>query len=122
MHSTGRFIISKKKIIFLFLFLPVFFLLWANYSVYSESKAFLTSDSGKVPHSNVEVVLGTSRYLANKLLNTYFFNQIEAAVKLYKRGKIDFILVSGDNRIVSYNEPEDMRDELVSRGIPVSKK
>ena len=66
-------------------------------------------------------MLGTSRYIGNNFPNAYFFNRIEAALKLYESGKIEYVLVSGDNGTKEYNEPEDMRDELIARGIPSSK-
>jgi SanA protein len=42
-------------------------------------------------------------------------------VKLYKAGKIDFVLVSGDNGNKQYDEPTDFKDELVANGIPENK-
>jgi SanA protein len=39
-------------------------------------------------------------------------------VKLYNAGKIDCIIVSGDNHRRNYNEPEAMRKALVAKGIP----
>ena len=71
-----------------------------------------------VPQNQVGLVLGTSQYLRNGQVNLYFKYRIEATVLLFKEGKIKYILVSGDNRIVNYNEPERMRRELVKHGIP----
>ena len=39
-------------------------------------------------------------------------------MRLYQAGKIEYILVSGDNRRSDYDEPSDMRDALIKRGIP----
>lgn len=39
---------------------------------------------------------------------------------LYEKGKIQKIIVSGDNSNASYNEPEYMRNSLVKAGIPES--
>lgn len=39
-------------------------------------------------------------------------------MQLFKAGKIQHILVSGDNGHKSYNEPEEMRKELIKHGIP----
>ncbi|MEM0996793.1 MAG: ElyC/SanA/YdcF family protein [Bacteroidota bacterium] len=71
-----------------------------------------------VPITDVAVVLGTTRYVAGGRRNLYFFARIEAAVALYRIGKIKKIIVSGDNRHTSYNETDDMREELTRRGIP----
>lgn len=53
--------------------------------------------------------------------NTYFDNRIRAATDLYKSGKIQYIIVSGDNSTKDYNEPEDMQTALVQQGIPKDK-
>jgi vancomycin permeability regulator SanA len=47
--------------------------------------------------------------------------RLQAALALYSEKKIDWILVSGDNRTHHYNEPQAMRRWLVKRGVPPSK-
>ena len=39
---------------------------------------------------------------------------------LYHAGKVDRIIVSGDNSTPTYNEPGMMREDLVARGVPDS--
>jgi SanA protein len=39
-------------------------------------------------------------------------------VKLYQAGKVDKLLMSGDNRVVEHNEPEAMRQYAVGLGVP----
>lgn len=45
-------------------------------------------------------------------------DRVETAVELYKNGKVEKLLMSGDNRFVDYNEPEAMRQYAVSLGVP----
>jgi len=45
---------------------------------------------------------------------------MDAAEQLFRSGKVSEIIVSGDNSVKEYDEPTDMRDELVRRGIPDS--
>jgi SanA protein len=71
----------------------------------------------EIVKNKVGLVLGTSKYLRDGRTNLFFLYRVEAAVKLFKQGKIDYILVSGDNRHVSYNEPIEFRKELLKRGI-----
>ena len=40
---------------------------------------------------------------------------------MYNSKKIDFILVSGDNSHVDYDEPTDMKTDLMASGIPEAK-
>src|SRR5690554_7079017 len=67
------------------------------------------------------MVLGTAKYRTAGGINLYFKYRIEAVVELYKSGKIDFILVSGDNSTKYYNEPEAFKKEFIKRGIPADK-
>jgi SanA protein len=51
----------------------------------------------------------------------YFDYRIEAAAALFHAGKIDFIIVSGDNRKEDYDEPEQMMVDLMEFGVPEQK-
>lgn len=59
--------------------------------------------------------------LSNGMLNFYFKYRVEAVTELYKHGKIEFVLVSGDNGNKEYDEPTDFKNELIKNGIPASK-
>lgn len=89
-----------------------------NLTVQLKTKKWLYSEIEKVPATHVGMVLGTSKYLRDGRTNLYFKYRIDAAVALYGSGKVNYLLVSGDNRAKNYNEPEKMRRELVKRGIP----
>ena len=115
---------SIKNIITLFLILIVLgilFTFWANHTIEYATDDYVTSSINKLPNEKVGLVLGTSKSLKNGNKNPYFFYRIEAAEELFKSGKIDYIIVSGDNSSQYYNEPEDMQNELVARGIPKTK-
>jgi len=45
-------------------------------------------------------------------------DRVETAADLYFRGKVEKILMSGDNRFEYYNEPESMRQYALSLGVP----
>ncbi len=66
----------------------------------------------------VALVLGTSKRRSDGSPNAHFENRMEAAAELYRLGKVKRLLVSGDNRSPYYNEPRDMRDALVAKGVP----
>lgn len=78
------------------------------------------SDSGKLPDHRVALVLGTSNKTVNGNVNPYFLKRMETAAHLYKLGKIDHLILSGDNRSMYYNEPMEMRKALLKLGIPSS--
>ena len=45
-------------------------------------------------------------------------DRVETAVKLYQTGRVEKLLMSGDNRFVEYNEPEAMRQYALNAGVP----
>ena len=45
-------------------------------------------------------------------------DRVETAVELYHAGKIEKLLLSGDNRFVDYNEPQAMKDYALALGVP----
>lgn len=45
-------------------------------------------------------------------------DRVNAAVQLYQAGKVEKILMSGDNRFVDYNEPGAMQTFAISLGVP----
>ena len=75
----------------------------------------------QIPANRVGLVLGTSKYLRNGNPNLYYRYRIEAAVKLYKSGKVEYLLVSGDNSTKMYDEPTMMKEDLIAKGIPASR-
>ncbi|MGL5815451.1 MAG: SanA/YdcF family protein [Aeromonas sp.] len=86
----------------------------------SDARHYTYDDVDAVPYNRVAVVLGTSKYLIGGSPNHYFKYRIKAAAELYNNGKVDYILVSGDNATVQYNEPRQMRRALIQAGIPAS--
>jgi SanA protein len=45
-------------------------------------------------------------------------DRVQTAAQLYFSGKVQKLLMSGDNRFVNYNEPEAMRQYALSLGVP----
>ena len=45
-------------------------------------------------------------------------DRVETAASLYFSGKVEKLLMSGDNRFLGYNEPESMRQYALSLGVP----
>lgn len=109
--------LEKKWILWLGLIL-LGFILYSNIRIDRYAKGRLYDTVSTVPHYHTALVLGTSPIGRSGGPNLYFLSRIDATVKLYEAGKIDRILVSGDNRKEEYNEPEEMKKALVDKGIP----
>jgi SanA protein len=58
--------------------------------------------------------------LGNGADNPFYVYRIQAAALLIKAGKIKYIIVSGDNSRVGYNEPLQMKEDLVQLGVDPS--
>ena len=86
------------------------------------TKDYVYDNIEQLPHNKVALLLGTSKYLTRGgNINLYYKYRIEAAVELYQSGKVDYILVSGDNSAIAYNEPVTIKKDLIAKGIPDEK-
>lgn len=90
---------------------------YAYYTASWASRGKLFDDVSKLPAAKVGLVFGTSdRYKGRE--NKYFRYRIDAAVEVWNAGKVETLIVSGDNRSRYYNEPEKMRVALIEAGVP----
>ena len=94
------------------------FILYCNIRIDWYSKDRLYDTVTAVPHYHTALVLGTPPISKSGGPNLFFLSRIDAAARLYEAGKVDRILVSGDNWRRERNEPEEMKKALVDRGVP----
>jgi len=76
------------------------------------------SDVSVIPHRRVGLVLGCPKRIPGGWSNPFFENRMAAAAQLYHQRKVDFLVVSGDNHVHSYDEPTDMKNALIEMGVP----
>lgn len=105
---------------FICVFLGILAIVICNVLVKQSSKHLLYDDVQEIPYRKVGLVLGTSPLAKSGRENLYYRYRLQAVADLYFAGKISYILISGDNHVRGYNEPEWMRDALVEMGIPSS--
>ncbi len=108
-----------KKIV-VYLFVLCFSLLFVISFCDKVVKESVKSSNQIELQARVGVVLGTSKY-ALKSENLFYRNRIQKAYELYRTGRIKFIVVSGDNGTVFYDEPTQMKKDLVELGVPSGK-
>jgi SanA protein len=70
-----------------------------------------------VPETKVALVLGAAVW-RNRRLSDVLEDRVQGAVKLYKAGKVQKLLLSGDNRFDNYDEPSAMRKRALELGVP----
>ena len=116
----GRKGIFRKVLIFLevLILIPVLLLIISNQVIRVSAEDHLYDSVEEIPHNRVGLVLGTSPRIRNGGQNPYFNNRMEAAALLYHKGRVNYLIVSGDNRTRYYNEPEYMRRALIDLGVP----
>ena len=97
-------------------------MLICNQLVVNNAKSKVFSDIDSIKYNKVGLLLGTTPQARfDRITNYFFIYRIDAAEQLYKAGKIEKILISGDEHSLDgVNEPECMRDSLVARGVPSS--
>ena len=103
----------------LVLFLGIFGLLIlilprAVTAVYSLNRIYQEQDA---PSSRVAIVFGAG-LRRDGTPTPILRDRVETAADLYFDGKVEKILMSGDNRFEYYNEPESMRQYALSLGVP----
>ena len=97
-------------------------MLICNHVVVNNAKGKVFSEIDSIKYNKVGLLLGTTpQARITKITNYFFIYRIDAAEQLYKAGKIEKILISGDeDSLDGINEAECMRDSLVARGVPAS--
>ncbi|MDO5980096.1 SanA/YdcF family protein [Flavivirga spongiicola] len=109
-----------KKFILIITLLIIYIIIINVWIVY-QAKNSTYDNMSLIPKNRVGLVLGASKFTLNGNINLYYKYRLEAAYQLYKSGKIEFILISGDNGRKSYDEPTDFKNDLVKMGVPENK-
>lgn len=109
-------------LICIFVLICIALLLICNKIVVNNAEGKVFSDIDSIKYNKVGLLLGTTPQARfDRITNYFFIYRIDAAEQLYKAGKIENILISGDeNSLDGINETECMRDSLVARGVPAS--
>lgn len=118
----------RRKLLFILIAIMVLPILFVGISITLSRHMILKASSGKtysdiqtLPNNKVGLVLGCSRILPNGRTNLFFKYRMQAAFEAFSHGKIEYLIVSGDNHIKTYDEPSDMKAALVEMGIPKEK-
>lgn len=113
----------KKRYLSLLLILLIVLcgiICYCNIHIKNYAHSYIYDQADSIPACNVGLLLGTSPTLKSGRNNLYFDYRIMATANLFHAGKINYILISGDNRKHTYNEPEEMKKALLLQGIPDS--
>lgn len=92
--------------------LPVLARVYMHYSVRDQ----VYPNVYDVPQCRVALVLGAG-IRPDGSLTPSLASRVDKAVELWREGKVEKLLMSGDNRVTHYNEPERMRQYAMKRGV-----
>jgi SanA protein len=119
LRETSVVLVKKLiKIILVLLFACMIFILLCNLWVVYCTRQYNYFSIESLPSNDVALVLGTSRNTEKGKENLFFRYRMEATARLFKEGKIKYIILSGNNDSKYYNEPQDMQKALMNLGVP----
>jgi SanA protein len=73
--------------------------------------------AAEVPARRAAIVFGAGLW-RDGTATPVLYDRVAAAAELYLAGKVEKLLMSGDNRFVDYNEPWVMRGVALNLGVP----
>ena len=115
LRALGKMIL--RLILLLIVLVPIFlFLPRLVTSIYARSRLFSVEEA---PFQRVAIVFGAGLWRDGRP-TPVLRDRVETAANLYFAGKVEKLLMSGDNRFINYNEPAAMRDYAIELGVPDS--
>lgn len=88
-----------------------------NVIVIVTSRSRCYSSTEEIPHSTYGLLLGTGRSSAP---SPYYDARVQAAIDLYKAGKVNYIVISAENLYPDYNEVDSMVTALSNAEVYVA--
>src|SRR4051794_29906444 len=88
-----------------------------NVIVWRQGRGPVTAKPSEVPHAQAALVLGAQVYNDGRP-SPMLADRVTAAAELYKAGKVDKLLLSGDHSRKNYDEVGAMKRILFQQGIP----
>jgi vancomycin permeability regulator SanA len=87
-----------------------------NLWVTRSAERYRYAEVEEVPHRPVAVVLGAG--VVGTDPTPTLASRLDGAIELYRTGKVEHLLMSGDNSRPEYDEVTAMRDYAIGRGVP----
>ncbi len=85
--------------------------------IHKTAKPHIYQSSEMLSHKQVALVLG-ARVFSNGNLSLMMQDRADQGIALYKSGKVEKILVSGDHGTKQYDEVNTIRNYMIKQGIP----
>jgi SanA protein len=112
MHSVRRAILAGAGLV-------IAIVAVSNLVVWRGGREQVTADTAKVPHAQAALVLG-AQVLPSGRPSDMLVDRVKAGEDLYRAGRVDKLLLSGDHSRVNYDEVGTMRRMMLADGIPAA--
>ncbi|MDZ7853520.1 MAG: ElyC/SanA/YdcF family protein [Halomonas sp.] len=89
----------------------------ANFYMLGRTKGKIEGELSRCGSETVGIVFGTSHWTRSGARNPHFEGRMNAAANLIQLGRVDHLLISGDNSTRYYNEPVSMWRDLRGRQV-----
>jgi SanA protein len=89
----------------------------SNAYIVLSTRGEATADISELPHAQAAIVPG-AQVRPDGTMSLMLADRVDRTVKLWRAGKVDRILVSGDHGQWQYDEPDTMRQALMRAGVP----
>jgi SanA protein len=87
----------------------------------TQAGPYIKAIAADLPAKKVGLVLGCSPKMSDGRDNLFFLGRIAAASELFRAGRVQYLLLSGDNSRPDYDEPSAMRMALINQGVPAAR-
>ena len=85
--------------------------------VAARTYSYRYTDSASVPRERVALVFGAG-VRPDGRLTRMLSDRVSAAIELYKQGRVEKLLMTGDNSSATYDEVTAMQNFALARGVP----
>lgn len=92
-------------------------LLVPNLIITRSAHAYIVQAPEDAPHAQCAIVLGALVH-TDGTPSPMLADRLDTGIKLYKLGKVDKLLLSGDHGQTTYDEVNAMLDYVLARGVP----
>src|SRR5690606_29442625 len=103
LHLLFQKAITVLKWVFGIAFAVLLFILLCNWLVVRQAVKYTYFSVETIPSNEAGLVLGTSKGLEGGGSNLFFTYRMEATARLYKEGKVKYLILSGNNDSEYYN-------------------
>lgn len=111
--QMGRIVLAGLAMVLLVAMLLWTLRAWVGY----RTRDRIYASVAETPARPAAIVFGAGYWPSGRLSDA-LADRMDTAIELYRAGRVNKLLLTGDNRFENYNEPGRMSEYALSRGVP----